>query len=154
MGIADFVSPADILLDLGATSRRSLIERLAAEAGARLGVPRQEVFEALEAREQLGSTALRDGIAFPHAQMPGLARPLMLFARLREAVYFDPGDDEPVDLIFVMLWPAEDTKGFLPAMAEICRPLREPKILRRLRAAASAAEAAAVLKGAGGPARE
>jgi PTS system nitrogen regulatory IIA component len=147
LAIADVLSTAEIILDLSVATRRSLLETLSADAADRLGWPRQDVLEPVEAREQLGSTALRDGIAFPHAQIAGLPHPFMLFARLRQPIYFDPADDEPVDLIFLMLWPADDTKGFLPAMAEICRALREPKLLRRLRAAASAAEVLELLKG-------
>lgn len=159
MGTADLLSAADVMLDLAVANRRGLLEALSTEAANRLGQPCREIREALEAREQLGSTALRDGIAFPHAQLPGVHRPLMLFARLRQSIYLDPGDDEPVDLVFLMLWPASDSKGFLDAMAEICRPLREPQLLRRLRHATNAEEIVALLhrarnSGADGPGQE
>lgn len=143
--MTDLLSTADVMLDLDVSSGRGLLELLSAEAAKRLGQPRQEILEALEAREQLGSTALRDGVALPHAQLPGLERPLVLFARLREPVYLDPSDDEPVDLVFLMLWPASDKKGLLPAMAEICGTLRDSRLLRRLREAAGADDVAKLL---------
>ena len=61
--------------------------------------------------------------------------PVVLFARLRRPIDFDARDDEPVDLVFLVLWPAAAGKGLLPAMSEICRALREPQSLRRLRLA-------------------
>ena len=61
--------------------------------------------------------------------------PIVLFTRLRRPIDFDARDDEPVDLVFLVLWPAAAGKGLLPAMSEICRALREPQSLRRLRLA-------------------
>jgi PTS system nitrogen regulatory IIA component len=148
--VPDLLSTTNVILDLQAFSRRNLLETLAAEAASRLGQPPEKILEALEAREQLGSTALRDGVAIPHAQLAGLERPLTLFARLREPIYFDPSDDEPVDLVFLMLWPASDRKGLLPAMAAICGGLRDPQLLRRLRRAAGGDEVVSLLAQARG----
>jgi PTS system nitrogen regulatory IIA component len=36
-----------------------------------------------------------------------------------------------------VLWPEDDPKGLLSAMSEICRELRDPAFLRRLRTAAN-----------------
>jgi PTS system nitrogen regulatory IIA component len=131
----DLLSTAEVMLDVSVSSRQDLLERLSGEAAARAGPSREEILQALEAREQLGSTALRDGVAIPHAQLAGLERPLFLFARLRKPIYFDPSDDEPVDLVFVVLWPASDPKGLLPAMGGICGRVRDSRLLRRLRLA-------------------
>jgi PTS system nitrogen regulatory IIA component len=145
--MTDLLSTADVMLDLQVPSRRSLLEVLSEEAANRLGHPRQAILEALEAREQLGSTALRDGVALPHAHVEGLPRPVVLFARLRQPIYFDPADDEPIDLVFLILWPASDKKGLLPAMGEICAGLRDPQVLRRLRQVSTGDETVKVLTG-------
>jgi PTS system nitrogen regulatory IIA component len=156
MGTADLLSPGDVMLDIAVANRRELLERLSTEAASRLGQSRREIAAALEAREQLGSTALRDGVAFPHAQLAGIGRPLMLFARLRQPIYLDSRDDEPVDLIFLTLWPIHNTKGFLSAIGAISKVLREPTVVRRLRLAATAQDVVQLLsgmrgRGTGGP---
>ena len=137
MAISDKFTAADVLLDVNAGSKRGLLETLAEEASGRLGRPSQEILEALQARERLGSTALGKGVALPHAELRDGGRPIVLFARLRRPIDFDARDDEPVDIVFLVLWPNGTGKGLLPAMSEICRSLREPQMLRRLRLAST-----------------
>ena len=52
---------------------------------------------------------------------------------------------EPVDLVILVLWPEESPEGFLPALSDTCRALREPLTLRQLRTAPSAAEVVTLL---------
>lgn len=134
-----------ILLDLHAAGKRDLLERLAAEAATLQGRDAGVVLDAMLAREKLGSTALGRGVGLPHARIEGDHPPLMLFARLRRGLDFEARDDEPVDLVFMILWPEATPEGFLPALSELCRALRDPQVLRRLRQASSAAEVLEVL---------
>ncbi|WP_207477293.1 PTS sugar transporter subunit IIA [Arenibaculum pallidiluteum] len=137
MAISDLFSAADVILDASPGNKWALLEALSTAAAPRLGLPEHEVLDALQDRERLGSTALGKGVALPHAELRDAETPIMLFARLRRAIDFDARDEEPVDLVFLVLWPAATGKGLLPAMSEICRSLRDPQALRRLRAAAS-----------------
>lgn len=148
MGITDHFSAADVLLDLEAGSKRAVLDLLAAEAARRLGRPEAEILDALLARERLGSTALGRGVALPHARLGGELPPTVLFARLRRPVDFEARDEEPVDLVILVLWPDTQPEGFLPALSETCRSLREPKALRRLRAAQSPTDVVGLLSGA------
>jgi nitrogen PTS system EIIA component len=149
MRIKDLLSADDVVLDLNAESKRNLLRTLSAEAASRLGRPEQEVMGALQAREQLGSTALGGGVALPHAQIGGEDPPVMLFARLRRPIDFGARDDEPIDLVFLVLWPEASAEGLLAALSEICRALRDPQVLRRLRVAQSPGDVVALLHRAG-----
>jgi len=151
MAISDILTVSDVLLDVDAANKRGLFGILAGEAAVRLGRPGEEILEALQARERLGSTGLGKGVALPHAELSDTETPLMLFARLHRPVDFDAGDGEPVDLVFLVLWPASAGKGLLPVMSEICRSLREPQALRRLRLAATPEEVAGLLHQLAGP---
>ncbi|MBP2315605.1 PTS sugar transporter subunit IIA [Azospirillum soli] len=135
MSIPELFLTANVILDAEPGNKAALLDFLAEEAGQRLGLPKQEVLGALQAREKIGSTALGRGVALPHAEIRDAQAPVVLFARLRRAVNFDARDEEPVDLVFLVLWPSETRKGLLPVMSEICRALREPQALRRLRTA-------------------
>ncbi len=135
MAISDLLSVADVILDVSAGNKRSLLEVLSDEAASRLGRSSQEILEALRDREQIGSTALGRGVALPHAELSGTHPPIVLFTRLQRPIDFDARDDELVDLVFLVLWPAGGGKGILPTISEICRALREPQSLRRLRLA-------------------
>ena len=151
IGITEHLSASDVLLGLGATSKAAVLQDLAAEAARRLGRPEAEVLQALQARERLGSTALGRGVALPHARLEGEMRPVILFARLARPVEFDARDEEPVDLVILVLWPDAEPEGFLPMLAETCRALREPQTLRRLRAAATPEDVLALLAAPGAP---
>jgi PTS system nitrogen regulatory IIA component len=147
MEITEHLSAADVILDLAATHKRAVLQLLAAEAAGRLGRPETEILEALEARERLGSTALGRGVALPHALLSGDPPPIVLFARLRRAIDFDARDDEPVDLVFLVLWPEASPEGLLPTLSEISRLLREPRVLQRLRSVSTSEEVVALLAG-------
>jgi len=135
MTILENFSAADVTLDAGPTNKASLLDFLATEAASRTGHAKQDILAALQAREQIGSTGLGKGVALPHAELRDAEESLVLFARLQKPVNFDARDDEPVDLVFLVLWPAADRKGLLPVMSEICQALRDPQSLRRLRQA-------------------
>ena len=135
MGILDHLSAADVMLDVSVRNKSNLLEIMAAEAAGRLGCSQQQILDALQSREALGSTNVGKGIALPHAQLQGSARPIVLFARLRRPIEFDIGDAQPVDLVFLALWPAAATKSLLDAMSEIARALRDSELLRHLRLA-------------------
>jgi len=144
MTITDHFSASNVILDTAPGNKTALLDQLAAEAAGRSGRPAPEILEALQAREKIGSTALGRGVALPHTELADLAAPVVLFARLQRAVDFDARDDEPVDLVFLALWPASNRKGLLAAMAEICGALRDPQSLRRLRSAKTADDAAQI----------
>ena len=135
MSISDLLSAHNVILDAEPANKETLLQLLAVEAAGRIGIPKEDILKALQAREHIGSTALGKGVALPHSELRGTETPLVLFARLGRPIDFDARDDEPVDLVFVVLWPMATRKGLLPVMGEICKALREPQSLRRLRQA-------------------
>lgn len=145
MRITDLISARDITLNRDASNKRNLLQMLAADVAPRLGRSEQEIFDALQDREKLGSTALGRGVALPHAQLAGDDPPIMTITRLRRPIDYEAKDEEPVDLVILVLWPKASPDGFLPALSETCRALREPQALRRLRAATTAGEVTALL---------
>lgn len=148
MTVAALFPSQDAVLDIAVPDKAALFALLSAEASERLNHPASDILEALEEREELGSTALGRGVALPHSRLSWLPAPFALLARLREPIDFDARDGEPVDLVFLVLWPDSNPEGFVPALSEICRALRAERLLRQLRKAGSAAEAFAVLQAA------
>src|SRR3546814_8968953 len=63
MGISDLFSAADVILDASPSNKTSLLELLASEAEQRIGHSKQDILNALQDREQIGSTALGKGVA-------------------------------------------------------------------------------------------
>jgi nitrogen PTS system EIIA component len=75
-------------------------------------------------------------VALPHARLAGLKAPFGLFARLRRAFDFEAIDDQPVDVVFLLLLPESADGEQLNALACVARVLRNPEVLTRVRDAA------------------
>jgi PTS system nitrogen regulatory IIA component len=142
----DAILPVEhVFLGLHAADKGQLLRDLAQRAGALLGLPAGDIAAALIAREALGSTGVGSGIAVPHAQIPGLAAPTAFFACLDRPVAFAAIDGRPVDLVFLLLSPPPARKEYLSALAAATRRLRDPRVVERLRRAATPESARAVL---------
>ncbi|HEX2842733.1 PTS sugar transporter subunit IIA [Hyphomicrobium sp.] len=135
MEVRDFLKEADTEIDLRAADKSSLIKALAVKAASAVKLPADTIFNALQQRDELGSTGIGSGVCIPHARFREIQRPFGIFARLRHPIDFDAIDGEPVDLAFLLLLPAASQLDQLNALAAVARKLRDPEMLRRLRKA-------------------
>ena len=132
--IADIIARDGIILDLkSCQSKRQVLKELAQHAAAALGLDQQNLLDALMERERLGTTGIGHGIAIPHARLAEVDRLVGLFARLEQPVDFESLDDQPSDLIFLLLAPDSADADSLKALARISRVLRDPGLRQRLR---------------------
>lgn len=138
MEIIDLIRPDSIVSDLKAQSKKQALEGLAARAAALTGVSQRAVFDTLLERERLGTTGIGRGIAIPHGKMPEIDEIVGVFARLCAPVDFDAVDDEPVDLVFLLLAPESAGADHLKALARVSRLLRNGALCAKLREVNSA----------------
>lgn len=135
MDIAELLARDAIAARVCATSKRQALATAAEVAGRRLGRPAGPILEALIEREAKGSTGVGQGVAVPHARLEGLDRLSAVFVKLEAPVPFEAVDDRPVDLIFVLLAPANAGVEHLRALARISRTLRQRELREQLRLA-------------------
>ena len=145
MDLGDLISPDAVIPSLRAKTKKQALQDLAAKAADLTGLASRDVFEALLQRERLGSTGVGRGIAIPHARVGQLANIVVVFARLDEAIDFDALDDDPVDLVFLLLAPEHAGADHLKALARISRLLRDPSSIEKLRASRDRAALYSVL---------
>ncbi len=138
MGLEDLLSPQGVIHNLRAKCKRDVLQALADQAGRILGRPSSEIMATLLEREQLGSTGVGDGVALPHGKMADLNKIVGVLARLEAPVSFDSVDDQPVDLVFMLLAPANATAAHLKALAKVSRLFRDSDARDALRGADSA----------------
>ncbi len=134
MDLSDLLGVEAVLPSLKASSKKQAIQELAERAATLTGLPAREIFDTLLQRERLGSTGVGHGVAIPHGKLPALPRIFGLFARLDKAVDFEALDDEPVDLVFLLLAPEGSGADHLKALARIARVLRDGATAAKLRA--------------------
>ena len=145
MDLSDFIGADGVLPSLKLASKKQVLQELAGKAAAQTGLEEREIFETLLQRERLGSTGVGHGVAIPHGKMAGLDRLFGMFARLDKPIDFDAMDDEPVDLVFLLLAPEGAGADHLKALARIARVLREPGMAKKLRGCRDAAGLYAML---------
>ena len=135
MKIAEFTWPESVIIDLPAKSKSRALQAMSARASQTLGVAESEILHSLLAREKLGSTGIGEGIAIPHTRIAGVAAPFGMLARMNKPIDFDAIDDVPVDVVFLLLMPAESTKDHLNVLAHVARQLRSQAVLEKIRSA-------------------
>jgi len=133
MTLTDLVAPSAIIPALKISSKKQAIQELATRAAELTGQNEKAILEILLQREKLGSTAVGNGVAIPHGKLPKLTRLFGLFARLNKPIDFEALDNQPVDLIFLLLAPESAGADHLKALARVARQLRDPEIARRMR---------------------
>ena len=138
MDLNDLITSKAIVPSLKANSKKQALQELVAKAAAVTGLPERDVFDTLLQRERLGSTGVGNGIAIPHGKLVRLDKLVGLFARLERPIDFDALDDQPVDLVFVLLAPEGAGADHLKALARIARRMRDPGTVAKLRATSDA----------------
>lgn len=135
MGLSEFLSPEGVILNLHASCKREALSLLADRGAALTGVPAAKIRQALMDREQLGSTGVGRGVAIPHGKIDGIDEIVGILAKLEQPVDFEAVDDQPVDLIFILLAPTDATAAHLKALAKVSRLMRDEHVREALRGA-------------------
>ncbi len=133
MEINDLISAESVIASLRASSKKQALQDLARRAAVITGLHERAIFDVLMEREKLGTTGVGNGIAIPHGKMANLDRLYGLFARLEHSVDFQSIDEQPVDLIFLLLAPESAGADHLKALARVSRLLRDGSVCEKLR---------------------
>ena len=139
-----------IILEMEAASKTEALEELAAAVhSACAHVNRRTLVQVLQEREQVGSTGVGNGVAIPHAKVPGLEEMLLCFGRSKNGIGFDAVDNRPVHLFIQILSPLGMANEYLQTLARISRILKEERNRRQLMQAESKEEILELLNASG-----
>jgi len=132
----DFLSKKAIVTDLKSTKKEDILRELVdalINGGEIERRHRSKLFEALMAREALGSTAIGQGVGIPHAKSDCVDKLIAAFGLSRKGVNFDSLDGEPVYIFFLLLAPADSAGPHLKALARVSRLLKDKYFRDNLR---------------------
>lgn len=138
--LARLLPVSNVILDLDVSSKKRVFEHVGLLFENSLGIGRGTVFDALFARERLGSTGLGHGIAIPHGRIKGLRDAAGAFVRTGTPIPFEAPDGNPVQLIFVLLVPEKATDLHLQILSELAQLFSDRDMRARLTTLADAAE--------------
>jgi PTS system nitrogen regulatory IIA component len=133
MDLSDLIEASAVMPALKANSKKQLLQLLAEKAASITGLPEREIFDTILQRERLGSTGVGNGIAIPHGKLPGISKITGVFARLDHPVEFEALDDQPVDLVFLLLAPESAGADHLKALSRTARVLRDGETVAKIR---------------------
>ena len=145
MKISNFISPDDLFIRLKANSKKQVLQEMVKLAASRAShIDQREVFDLLIDRERLGCTGIGKGIAIPHTRCSlasNEVNPIAILATLDKAIDFEASDDEPVDIVFMLLAPDTGGGEHLTVLALASRLLSTEGIADNLRKATTVDEA-------------
>ena len=137
MRISDLLHPNVVLPAVTARAKDEAIATIATHlSSCYRDLDRDRLSGALWKRERLMSTALADGVAIPHARIPGLPRTVAALGRSHAGIDWDAQDGQPTHLLFVLVVPDEAPGPHLKLLAAASRLLHDAGCRARLMTAA------------------
>jgi mannitol/fructose-specific phosphotransferase system IIA component (Ntr-type) len=134
----------NIIAGLDALDREDALKKIvdALPAWNLQGIEKQKILELLILREQIGTTAIGQGIALPHCFSPEVQEPIMAFGVSPAGIPFPSLDGRPVHFIFVLILPQNETAECQKRqiLQNIKWFLRDRYMQERLKAAHTASE--------------
>jgi PTS system nitrogen regulatory IIA component len=138
MRLDTILSPSLTRCRAAATSKKRVLETAAQLISQQVGgLDGSTLFSNLIARERLGSTGLGEGIAIPHCRLQELDRAVGCLVTLEQPIEFEALDDQPVDILFVLVVPEQATQEHLDLLAGLAERFAQPAFRDQLRAADS-----------------
>lgn len=136
----DLFDPNCVAHSLHASSKKQLLQEMSQLASkcacvANTDIAVRDILGAVLERERLGTTGIGNGVAIPHARIPGLSKMCAAFARLETPIEYDAVDDRPIDLVVMLLAPENAGAEHLRALAQVSRLLRREDTRNQLRSA-------------------
>ncbi|CRL48818.1 MULTISPECIES: PTS IIA-like nitrogen regulatory protein PtsN [Pseudomonas] len=136
--LENILTPGRSLVNVPGGSKKKALEQIANLIAREVpDLEMQDVFEALIAREKLGSTGFGNGIAIPHCRLKDCKSPISALMHLDAPIDFDAIDGAPVDLLFVLLVPQAATDAHLELLRQIASMLDRKEVREKLRSAQS-----------------
>ncbi|MDF1763391.1 MAG: PTS IIA-like nitrogen regulatory protein PtsN [Oleibacter sp.] len=136
LSIADILEPERALIRVSVSSKKKLLELLAAMAADILkDVSADDIYDRLLSRERLGSTGIGEGIAIPHCRLMNCPAAMGILFHLETSIDFDSIDGQPVDLVFALLVPEEANDEHLQVLATLARQFSSEDYRKALRCA-------------------
>jgi mannitol/fructose-specific phosphotransferase system IIA component (Ntr-type) len=121
-----------IILDLKSLGRDAVLREIVGFLKSRDKISRDKaMYDKLIQRENLGSTAIGDGVAIPHCKLKGIKNPLLVLGISRRGVDFDSLDGRPSHLFFLVVSSPDDPGTSLQILAAIAQLVRQATALPR-----------------------
>ena len=149
--LINLFTPDCIALNSPASNRADAFAAAGELFSKQIGIDSNAVVQFLNAREDLGSTALGAGVAIPHGRVKGLKQPTAAFMRLQNSIEFAAPDGEPVSILIFLLVPEKATQQHLEILSSIAQLLSDADARKLLSSASDPHKVCELLQQWGSP---
>ena len=121
-----------VLLGLESVEREEVLKEMVGFLKKRNRIIKEkDLYEKLIQREELGSTAIGEGVAIPHCKMKGIKDPVVMLGVSRKGVHFHSLDGKPSHLFFLVASSPDNPSLNLQILAAIAHLVRKANSLLR-----------------------
>jgi PTS system nitrogen regulatory IIA component len=135
MWITDVIRYECIRMESRAGNREEVLKEIASLAKScplLASVDEQSLYEALEAREAIGSTGFGEGIALPHCALEGLEDFVVGLLLAPEGVDFNALDDQRVRIFAFIIGPREQSNRHIQILSALSKMFKKPRVVEEL----------------------
>ena len=141
LSLSHLLSPGRIMIWDNPTAKEEALRRLVEAAGKEVrGSDSARILNAVLERERQGSTFFNEGAAFPHARIDGLAASVVSLGLSRQGISDEP-TDKPIELVFLILSPAQNPDEQIKILALASRAAQSRHFLQNMQSCRSSKEA-------------
>lgn len=134
MQLEEILTPERCHCRLNGVSKKRLLTNVSELIAENISaLEADDIFNALMAREQLGSTGLGNGIAIPHCRVSTCSEIIGSLITLEKPIDFDAIDGKPVDLLFVLIVPEQKTDEHIRTLAGLAELFNDEDFCYTLR---------------------
>ena len=135
MKISELLDKESVFSQTSCTSKKCALEKISHIAAEKLDMDAQQLFNALIAREKIGSTGVGHGIAIPHVKIDSSHSATAIFMQCSSGIDYDSYDGNKVDILFAIFVPEDRCQQYLAALSEISKKLLDKRYIRQIRSA-------------------
>jgi PTS system nitrogen regulatory IIA component len=115
-----------VIPELGSTTRDGVLKEMSVFLKKRDKIAKdKDLYEKLLEREELGSTAIGDGVAIPHCKMKGVKNPVVMLAISNKGIDFHSLDGKPSYIFFLVVSSPDNPSVNLQILAAIAHLVRK-----------------------------
>lgn len=133
MKLSEIIKENNIISDLKAKDKRSVLEELAEViSNHEPSVNKADLVKVLLERELLGTTGIGDGVAIPHGKLKDIEHPIISFGRSKKGLDFNSMDGQPVHIFFLLVAVENSSGVHLQVLAKLAKILKNSAFRKKL----------------------
>lgn len=131
----DVLNPGCVKIGTEAGNKDELLKiaaSLAAGSGRSGRYGQEDIYNALKAREELGSTGFEEGVAIPHCALPDLEEFIVGLICIPQGIDFEAVDGSKSRFVFIIIGPADQRNRHIRILSAISKLMKNDRAKEQL----------------------